>query len=218
MAKFFVNRPIVAMVIAIITVLAGLVSMGKLPLAQFPQIIPPQIIVNTTFTGGDANTIEQSIATPLEQQLNGVDNMVYMQSTNANDGTLQETVTFDVESDPSGRQPVVRQLTDGAADVRAVTVKVQRRVRIKNEVVRRDDASSSRRGDDLGRRAERDRDTSQRGMRVAVKIDERRGVRHDRRVHVRQTGIKDSHDDGRSSLRLNVPRRLQVDQRKVPLA
>src|SRR5260221_4213278 len=101
MAKFFVNRPIVAMVISIVTVLAGLVSMGKLPLAQFPQIVPPQIIVGTTFTGGDAATIEQSVATPMEQQLNGVDNMLDMQSANANDGTLQGTVAFDVESDPN---------------------------------------------------------------------------------------------------------------------
>ncbi|HEX8089318.1 MAG TPA: efflux RND transporter permease subunit, partial [Blastocatellia bacterium] len=99
MSKFFINRPIVAMVISIVTVLAGLVAMRGLPLAQFPQIIPPQIIVQTTYTGADAVTIEQSVATPMEQQMNGVDDMLYMQSTNANDGTLQLTVTFDVESD-----------------------------------------------------------------------------------------------------------------------
>ena len=69
MAKFFVNRPIVAMVISIVTVLAGLVSMGKLPLAQFPQIVPPQIIAGTVFTGGDASTIEQSVATPQRRQM-----------------------------------------------------------------------------------------------------------------------------------------------------
>src|SRR5437773_6650627 len=96
-SKLFINRPIVAMVIAIITVIGGLVAMRGLPVAQFPEIVPPQIIVNTTYTGADAVTIEQSVATPLEQQMSGVDNMLYMQSTNANDGTEELTVTFGVD-------------------------------------------------------------------------------------------------------------------------
>jgi HAE1 family hydrophobic/amphiphilic exporter-1 len=101
MPKFFVNRPIVAIVIAIITLIAGLVSMFGLPIAQFPEIVPPQILVSTSYTGADALTIEQSVTAPLEQQLNGVDNMLYMQSINANDGTMSEIVTFDVSTDPN---------------------------------------------------------------------------------------------------------------------
>jgi HAE1 family hydrophobic/amphiphilic exporter-1 len=97
--KFFINRPIVAIVIAIITLIAGLVSMFGLPIAQFPEIVPPQILVSTSYTGADALTIEQAVAAPLEQQLNGVDNMLYMQSINANDGTLTEMITFDVQTD-----------------------------------------------------------------------------------------------------------------------
>jgi HAE1 family hydrophobic/amphiphilic exporter-1 len=98
-SNFFIKRPIVAMVIAIVTVIVGLIAMLGLPLAQFPEILPPQIIVSTNYTGADAVTIEQSVSTPLEQQMNGVDNMLYMQSINANDGTEQLLVTFGVDTD-----------------------------------------------------------------------------------------------------------------------
>jgi hydrophobic/amphiphilic exporter-1 (mainly G- bacteria), HAE1 family len=101
MSAFFVRRPIVAIVIAIVTVLGGIVALGGLPISQFPQIVPPQIIVTAQYPGADALTIEQSVATPLEQSMNGVDDMLYMQSTNANDGTMALTVTFDVDTVPN---------------------------------------------------------------------------------------------------------------------
>ncbi|AKV03635.1 RND efflux system, inner membrane transporter CmeB [Labilithrix luteola] len=99
MSEFFIRRPIVAMVIAIITVLIGVVALFGLPIAQFPQILPPQINVTTTYTGADALTIEQAVATPIEQQVNGADRMLYVQSTNGNDGTMNQVVTFDVGTD-----------------------------------------------------------------------------------------------------------------------
>ena len=99
MARFFVNRPIVAMVLSIIFVLLGVVAMRGLPVAQYPEIVPPMIQVTTTFIGASATDVEASVATPLEQQINGVENMIYMKSTNANDGTLTLKVSFEVGSD-----------------------------------------------------------------------------------------------------------------------
>jgi hydrophobic/amphiphilic exporter-1 (mainly G- bacteria), HAE1 family len=99
MAGFFINRPTVAIVIALVTVILGLVSLFGLPVSQFPQIVPPQIQIQASYPGADAVTVEQSVATPLEQQMNGVDSMLYMYSVNASDGTTTLRVIFDVESD-----------------------------------------------------------------------------------------------------------------------
>jgi len=102
MSKFFIRRPIVAMVIAILTVIVGAVTIASLPVAQFPNIVPPEIQLQASFVGADAQTLEQSVATPIEQQINGVDNMNYMYSLNAT-GNSQTTlvVDFDVKSDPN---------------------------------------------------------------------------------------------------------------------
>ena len=99
MAEFFIHRPIVAMVIAIIMVIVGVVAMQTLPIAQYPDITPPEVSVEATYTGANAEAVEQSVATPLEQKVNGVENMIYMKSVNSNDGKLALTVSFAVGSD-----------------------------------------------------------------------------------------------------------------------
>src|SRR3954466_12639720 len=104
MARFFIDRPIVAIVISILTVLLGLVAMSGLPIAQYPNIIPPLIQIQSTFPGADAVTVEQSVATPLEQQMNGVEDELYMQSVNASDGSITLKVTFDVGTDRNADQ------------------------------------------------------------------------------------------------------------------
>src|SRR5260370_15654479 len=102
MSTFLINRPIVAMVIAILTVIVGAVTIAVLPVAQFPNIAPPEIRLQATYVGADAETLEQAVATPIEQQVSGVDNMTYMYSVNATGN--HETallVDFDLNSDPN---------------------------------------------------------------------------------------------------------------------
>jgi hydrophobic/amphiphilic exporter-1 (mainly G- bacteria), HAE1 family len=101
MSKFFIRRPIVAIVIAIVTVILGIVSMLSLPTSQYPDIVPPEILVTATYPGADAKTVSQAVSTPIEQQMNGVDNMIYMNSVSANNGVVQLFVDFDVKTDPN---------------------------------------------------------------------------------------------------------------------
>jgi HAE1 family hydrophobic/amphiphilic exporter-1 len=98
-AEFFVRRPIVAMVIAIIIVIVGFVAMSALPIAQYPEITPPQVSVTANYTGANAVAVEESVATPVEQKVNGVENMIYMKSTNASSGSMSLQVSFEVGTD-----------------------------------------------------------------------------------------------------------------------
>ena len=131
MSRFFINRPIVAMVISILMVIVGIVAMTGLPIAQFPNIVPPEIKISATYTGADALTLEQSVATPIEQQMSGVDNMNYMYSINANNGQTNLTVNFDIKTDPNTDQ-LLAQMREGQAesqlpsDVRNYGVTVQK--------------------------------------------------------------------------------------------
>src|SRR5215471_8849539 len=100
-SRFFINRPIVAIVIALLTVIVGAITIVSLPVSQFPQIAPPEVQVQTTYVGADAQTVEQSVATPIEQQMSGVDNMNYMYSVNASNGDMRLIVDFDVATEPN---------------------------------------------------------------------------------------------------------------------
>jgi hydrophobic/amphiphilic exporter-1 (mainly G- bacteria), HAE1 family len=131
MSRFFINRPIVAMVISILMVILGLVAMARLPIAQFPNIVPPAIQVNATYTGADALTLEQSVATPIEQQMSGVDYLDYMYSINANNGQMTLYNYFALGTDTNTDQ-LLAQMRQGQAesqlpaDVRNYGVTVQK--------------------------------------------------------------------------------------------
>jgi HAE1 family hydrophobic/amphiphilic exporter-1 len=101
MSKFFINHPVTAIVISILIVIVGIVFAERLPIAQFPQISPPEIVVTTNYIGADAETIESAVATPIEEAMAGVEGMLYMRSFNANDGTMKLRVDFDLNMDPN---------------------------------------------------------------------------------------------------------------------
>ena len=99
-SRFFVHRPVFASVISILIVLAGLLALETLPIAEFPEIVPPEVSVRAAYPGASAEVLARTVAAPLEQQINGVDDMLYMRSVSSGDGTLSITVTFAVGSNP----------------------------------------------------------------------------------------------------------------------
>jgi len=115
MSKFFINRPILAIVISLVTLILGALSVLILPASLFPEIVPPETVVSASYVGADARTIEQSVATPIEQQMSGVDNMNYMYSVSANSGQMVLTVNFDLNTDPNTDQILVQMRQTQAA-------------------------------------------------------------------------------------------------------
>ena len=99
-SKFFIDRPVFASVLSIVIVLAGLVAMRVLPISQYPQIVPPEVVISATYPGATAENIAATVAAPLEQQINGVERMIYMQSTSTGSGTMNLTVTFEIGTNP----------------------------------------------------------------------------------------------------------------------
>ncbi len=133
MSKFFIGRPIVAMVISILLVIVGAVTIAALPVAQFPAIAPPEVQIQANYVGADAQTVEQSVATPIEQQMSGVDNLNYMYSLNAANGQMTMIVDFDVKTDPNTDQILTQMRETQAAsqlpaDVTNFGVTVQKSV------------------------------------------------------------------------------------------
>ncbi len=114
LSKFFVDRPIFAGVISIAIFLAGLIAMLRLPISEYPEVVLPSVVVTAMFPGANPQTIAQTVATPLEEQINGTEGMLYMGSSAASDGTLTLTVTFKLGMDPNLAQQLVQNRVNQA--------------------------------------------------------------------------------------------------------
>jgi HAE1 family hydrophobic/amphiphilic exporter-1 len=124
-SKFFIERPVLANVLAILMVLLGGVALFQLPVAQYPNVVPPTVQVTTRYPGASAQTVMQTIALPIEQQVNGVQGMLYMQSSSASDGSYALTVTFEIGTDLNFAQVLVQNRVSAALPSLPESVQVQ---------------------------------------------------------------------------------------------